>query len=56
MIAYRLKTVKNADQILVVDRGRIVQRGKHAELMKQNGIYRKLINSRNEAVNWEIGK
>lgn len=56
MIAHRLKTVKNADQILVVDRGRIVQRGKHAELMKQNGIYRKLINSRNEAVNWEIGK
>lgn len=56
MIAHRLKTVKNADQILVDDRGRIVQRGKHAELMKQNGIYRKLINSRNEAVNWEIGK
>lgn len=56
MIAHRLKTVKNADQILVADRGRIVQRGKHAELMKQNGIYRKLINSRNEAVNWEIGK
>lgn len=56
MIAHRLKTVKNADQILVVDRGRIVQRGKHAELMTQNGIYRKLINSRNEAVNWEIGK
>lgn len=56
MIAHHLKTVKNADQILVVDRGRIVQRGKHAELMTQNGIYRKLINSRNEAVNWEIGK
>lgn len=56
MIAHRLKTVKNTDQILVVDRGRIVQRGKHAELMTQNGIYRKLINSRNEAVNWEIGK
>lgn len=56
MIAHRLKTVKNADQILVVDQGKIVQRGKHAELMKEDGIYRKLINDRNEATNWEITK
>lgn len=56
MIAHRLKTVRNADQILVVDKGKIVQRGKHAELMEQNGIYRKLINDRNEAINWKISK
>lgn len=56
MIAHRLKTVRNADQILVVDKGKIVQRGKHAELMEQKGIYRKLINDRNEAINWKISK
>ena len=39
MIAHRMKTVQEADQILVLDQGRIVQRGRHAELMKQGGIY-----------------
>ena len=39
MIAHRLKTVRNADQILVVDEGRIVQKGKHEELIGQKGIY-----------------
>lgn len=40
MIAHRLKTVRGADQILVVDKGQIVQRGTHEALMTQNGIYR----------------
>ena len=39
MIAHRLKTVRNADRILVVDSGRIVQQGKHEELMREEGIY-----------------
>ena len=43
MIAHRLKTVEHADQIIVIDGGRIVQQGKHSELMQQNGIYRTFV-------------
>ena len=39
MIAHRLKTVRNADQILVIDHGRIVQKGKHEQLIGRPGIY-----------------
>ncbi len=39
----RLKTVRHADQILVVDSGRIVQQGNHEELMEQDGIYRRFV-------------
>lgn len=42
MIAHRLKTVKNADQIVVIDKGRIAQKGRHEELMQEEGIYRNL--------------
>ena len=56
MIAHRLKTVKRADQIIVVDRGKIVQQGTHAELMEQDGIYRNFIGERREAVSWKVGK
>ncbi len=55
MIAHRLKTVRNADQIFVVDRGRIVQRGTHEELMMQEGVYRRFVNSRRQAIGWKIG-
>ncbi len=55
MIAHRLKTVRNADQILVVDKGRIVQKGKHEELIEQDGIYRNFINGRRKAVSWKLG-
>lgn len=54
MIAHRLKTVRNADQIIVVDKGRIVQQGKHDELMKQDGIYKNFITGRKKAVSWKI--
>ena len=43
VIAHRLSTIHNADQIIVVDHGRIAERGTHAELMERNGIYAKLI-------------
>jgi ATP-binding cassette subfamily B protein len=54
MIAHRLKTVEHADQILVLDKGQIVQQGRHSELLKQTGIYRKFILEREEAVGWKI--
>lgn len=54
MIAHRLKTVQNADQILVVEHGRIVQRGKHDELMLQDGIYRRFVNARALAASWKL--
>ena len=54
MIAHRLKTVRNADQIVVVSEGRIAQQGTHDELMKQDGIYRNFVSERKEAVSWKI--
>lgn len=54
MIAHRLKTIRHADQIVVVDRGRIAQKGTHEELMKQDGIYRRFVDSRELAVSWKI--
>ena len=54
MIAHRLKTVRNADQIVVIDKGKIVQQGKHDELMKEDGIYRNFIAGRKQAVGWKI--
>lgn len=54
MIAHRLKTVRNADQILVVDKGRIVQKGTHRELMEEEGIYKRFVNARELAVGWKL--
>ena len=54
MIAHRLKTVRNADQILVVDDGRIVQRGKHEDLIGQEGIYASFVLGRKEAIGWKL--
>lgn len=54
MIAHRLKTIRNADQIFVIDKGRIVQNGTHDELMKQDGIYQRFVDSRIQAIGWKI--
>ena len=54
MIAHRLKTVRNADQIVVIDKGRIVEQGKHDELVAKGGIYARFIESRKEAVSWKL--
>ena len=54
MIAHRLKTVEHADQILVVDHGKIVQQGTHGELMEEDGIYRNFISERREAASWRV--
>lgn len=54
MIAHRLKTVRNADQIVVVDKGRIVQKGNHEQLVNQEGIYKNFITGRKQAVSWKL--
>ncbi|MCR5216593.1 MAG: ABC transporter ATP-binding protein/permease [Lachnospiraceae bacterium] len=54
MIAHRLKTVRHADQIVVVDQGKIVQKGNHESLMKEDGIYKNFVQGRNQAVTWKI--
>ena len=54
MIAHRLKTVRHADQILVVDKGRIVQKGTHEQLMMQDGIYKRFVDAREQAVSWKL--
>ncbi len=54
MIAHRLKTVRNADQIIVIDKGRIAEQGKHEELVKKGGIYARFIDSRKRAVSWKL--
>ena len=56
MIAHRLKTVEHADQILVVDHGKIFQRGTHAQLIQQDGIYRSFVGERREAASWKVNK
>lgn len=56
MIAHRLKTVRHADQILVVDGGQIVQKGKHDELILKEGIYKNFVSERKEAASWSIFK
>ena len=54
MIAHRLKTVEHADQILVIDHGKIVQQGTHENLMKEEGIYQNFISERREAASWKV--
>lgn len=54
VIAHRLATIENADQILVVDAGNIVQKGTHNELIQQNGLYKRFINIREQAEGWSI--
>lgn len=54
MIAHRLKTVRKADHIFVINKGQIEQHGTHDELMKKNGIYQKFVNSRRQAIGWKI--
>lgn len=54
MIAHRLKTIRNADQILVLDNGDIVERGTHDELIDNNGLYNTLIQAKQAATLWKL--
>ncbi|MDD6795603.1 MAG: ABC transporter ATP-binding protein [Clostridiaceae bacterium] len=53
-IAHRLATIENADQILVVADGKIIESGKHSELIKKQGIYKKFISIREKTEGWKI--
>lgn len=54
MIAHRLKTVRNADRILVIDHGRIVQQGRHEQLISQPGIYADFVGGKKQTVGWKL--
>ena len=55
MIAHRLSTVIDADKILVIDNGKIIEEGTHADLIDMNGHYKKLWEEYQKSVNWKIG-
>ena len=54
MIAHRLKTIRNASQILVLNKGCIEQRGTHDELMRQGGIYKDFVDAKSKSENWSL--
>ena len=53
-IAHKLSTVREADQIIVLDKGKIVQRGNHKELINQDGVYKHFIEIRKKSIGWQI--
>lgn len=55
MIAHRLSTVRNADQIVVLDHGHIVEQGMHEDLVKKKGLYCRFVDLREKAIGWKIG-
>ncbi len=56
IIAHRLSTVTNADQILVIDRGKLSQRGRHADLIKAGGLYKNMWETYSRAREWTIAR
>lgn len=54
MIAHRLKTVRHASNIIVIDQGSIVQQGNHEELVKQEGLYQSFIGQRERSTSWKL--
>ncbi|MDO5707203.1 MAG: ABC transporter ATP-binding protein [Andreesenia angusta] len=54
MIAHRMTTVKNADHIAVLDKGRIVEYGNHDSLINENGLYKKMWDEYQKAIHWNI--
>ena len=54
MIAHRLSTVQNVDNIFVVENGRIVEEGNHAELVENNGLYSRMWDEFNQSIQWKV--
>ena len=55
MIAHRMSTIKDADKILVIDNGKVIEEGKHDELMSRMGKYHAMYSEYSKAVNWKVG-
>lgn len=56
MIAHRLSSITDADNILVIDKGKITEQGTHAKLLEKQGIYYNMWNEYQQSVRWTIGK
>ena len=54
VVAHRLHTIQHADQIVVMDQGQIVQRGKHQELVAEEGLYRRFLEERSRVQQWRL--
>ena len=54
MIAHRLSSIKNANQIFVIQNGTIIESGKHQELLKNNGVYQKMWNDYQKSIEWRL--
>ncbi|MBQ5564890.1 MAG: ATP-binding cassette domain-containing protein, partial [Clostridia bacterium] len=55
IIAHRMRTVANADKIVVISNGRSDEQGKPSELLKKDGIYAKMVRLQTESKSWSIG-
>ena len=54
MIAHRLSTVKNVDNIFVIENGRIVEEGNHKSLVESNGLYSRMWDEFNQSIQWKV--
>ena len=55
VIAHRMRTVAGADHIVVLEDGHVAQQGTPAELMEQDGLYRRMVELQNESAQWRLG-